>query len=128
MRPAPSCRVQKLALPMTRLSTMRPATVAGAFSGSSSSLVLPPNFPCSSCERCSRRKSFGNATPFALRAFSFSRRSSMSLFSSSMRGFCLYTLFEAGGDEVVELAVEHGLRGAFLDAGAQVLDPRLVEH
>src|SRR5205814_1297789 len=40
----------------------------------------------------------------------------------------LDSLLEARDDEVVEGAVEHRLRVALFDAGAQVLDARLVEH
>src|SRR5690606_39349793 len=35
---------------------------------------------------------------------------------------------QAGLDELVEVAVEHVLRVGAFDAGAQVLDPRLVEY
>src|SRR5678809_414408 len=59
-------------------------------------------------------------------AFSFSLRSSTSLLSSFSSIF-LYPLLEARGDEIVEIAVEHALRVALLDAGAQILDARLVE-
>ena len=38
------------------------------------------------------------------------------------------TLFQAGFDELVEVAVEHALRVATFDVGAQILDARLVEH
>src|SRR5262249_9426561 len=127
MRPLPSCSVAKLALPMTRFSIMRPATDAGAFSGSSSCFVFSPNLRWRSAAKSLRRKSFGKAPPFARSAFSFSRRSSMSLLSSSMfadKG--LNPLLQARGDEVVELAVEHALGVALLDAGPQVLDARLV--
>src|SRR6266853_1668696 len=89
MRPLMSCAVAKLALPMTRLSIMRPAMVAFTAFGSISSLDLPPQAWCRSAARSSRRKSFGN--------------------------------------EIVEVAVEHPLRVAFLDPCAQVLDARLVE-
>src|SRR6185295_18461223 len=124
MRPEPSCSVAKLALPMTRLSTIRPAIVASVFRGSSSSFVFDLYFSCKSKAISFRRKSFGKAMPRARRALSFSRRSSISLFSSSI---FLDTLFQAGGDEFVQVAVEHLLRGAFLDPGAQVLDAGLVQ-
>src|SRR4029079_7134009 len=39
-----------------------------------------------------------------------------------------HALLQAGRDEIVEVAVEHGLRVAHLVVGAQVLDARLVEH
>src|SRR5215218_2750283 len=39
-----------------------------------------------------------------------------------------HALLQAGLDEDVEVAVEHLLRVADLDVGAQVLDPALVEH
>src|SRR5205823_1645964 len=68
---------------------------------------------------------FGYACPAARSAFSFSRRSSISLLSSCSR---LDPLLQARFDIVVEIAVEHALRVALLDAGAQVLDARLVEH
>ena len=40
----------------------------------------------------------------------------------------LHSLLQARRDEVVEIAVEHGLRVADFVVGPQVLDPRLVEH
>src|SRR5512145_1153906 len=103
---------------------MRPATLTSTRAFSSSSLVLSPKRSASSPARWARRKSLGNACPAPRTAFSFSRRSSTSLFSSSK----LDSLLEARFDEVVELAVEHRLGRAFLHAGAQVLDARLVEH
>src|SRR5512145_3370068 len=103
---------------------MRPATLTSTRAFSSSSLVLSPKRSASSPARWARRKSLANAWPAARSAFSFSRRSSTSLFSSSK----LDSLFEARFDEIVELAVEHRLGRAFLHAGAQVLDARLVEH
>src|SRR5687767_13028191 len=124
MRSLPSCSVAKLALPMTRLSIMRPAMMAAGFCASSCSLLSDPKRWCSADARSLRRKSFGYAWPPARSAFSLSRRSSISLLSS---GSSLDPLFQARGDEVVELAVEHALRVALLDAGAQVLDARLVE-
>src|SRR5512134_2231118 len=48
--------------------------------------------------------------------------------AASGRGPCAYALLEARLDEVVEVPVEDRLGVAFLDAGAQVLDARLVEH
>src|SRR5262245_7365598 len=110
---------------MTRLSTIRPATVAGIFSGSRVSFVFSPWALWRSEAKSFRRKSLGNAMPLPRRALSFSRRSSTSLFSSSI---VLDALFEACGDEFVEVAVEHRLCRALLDAGTQVLDPRLIEH
>src|SRR5690606_20998287 len=38
------------------------------------------------------------------------------------------SLFEAGDDEGIEIAVEHLLRVGNFDVGAQVLDPALVQH
>src|SRR5262245_4470849 len=125
MRPLPSCSVAKLALPITRFSIMRPATTAGVFSFSSCSLLFSPCARASSPARSLRRKSFGKAMPPARRALSFSRRSSISLLSSCSN---LHSLLQARGDEVVQVAVEDLLRGAFFHAGAQVLDARLVEH
>src|SRR5437773_11066528 len=40
----------------------------------------------------------------------------------------LHSLLQACRDEIVEIAVEHGLRVADLVIRPQVLDPRLVEH
>src|SRR5438105_14818692 len=40
----------------------------------------------------------------------------------------LHPLLQARPDEIVEVAVEHGLRVSDLVICAQVLDPRLVEH
>src|SRR3989454_2052834 len=61
------------------------------------------------------------------------RRAALSASPGAPRSACcllpfLYSLLEARSDEVVEIAVEHRLRVAGLDAGAQVLDARLVEH
>ena len=69
-------------------------------------------------------KSFGNATPPPRSAFSFSRRSSTSLFSSDS----IKPLLQARLDEIIQVAVQHRLGSAFFHAGAQVLDARLVEH
>src|SRR5262247_859814 len=74
---------------MTRFSSMRPATLAGAFRASSCSFVFSPNFRWRSAARSLRRKSFGKAMPFARSVFSFSRRSSTSLLSSSMSAYPL---------------------------------------
>src|SRR5262245_65333845 len=74
---------------MTRFSIMRPATLAGAFKASSCSLVFSPNLRWRSAARSLRRKSFGKAMPFARSPFSFSRRSSTSLLSSSMSAYPL---------------------------------------
>src|SRR5713101_278353 len=140
MRPLMSWSVAKLALPMTRLSIMRPATVAFTALGSISSLDFPPQARCRSAARCSRRKSFGKAAPRLRSSASFARRSAMIWFSScggpsggSFGGSffllmaVLHALLEARADEVVQIAVEHSLRIADLHAGAQVLDARLVE-
>src|SRR5262245_17312586 len=110
---------------MTRFNIMRPAILTMSAAFSSSSLLLPPCAACSSPARCSRRKSFGKATPASRSAFSFSRRSSTSLLSSCST---LHPLLQALRNEVVEIAVQHLLRRALLDPGAQVLDARLVEH
>src|SRR2546422_11257345 len=55
------------------------------------------------------------------------RRAAPSASPGAPRSACcllpfLYSLLEARSDEVVEIAVEHRLRVAGLDAGAQVLD------
>ena len=99
---------------------------------------------CRSAASCSRRKSFGKACPCARSAASLARRSAMIWFSSCggwASSFLLHralfvsavsartdALLQAGGDEIVEVAVEHRLGVADLDVGAQVLDARLVEH
>src|ERR1700704_4470539 len=127
MRPLMSCAVAKLALPMTRLSIMRPAMVALTDFGSISSLDFPSQAWCKSAARCSRGKSFGKAVPRLRSSASLARRSAMIWFSSSFVN-TLNALLEARGDEIVDIAVEHPLRVAFLHAGAQVLDARLVEH
>src|SRR5258706_333892 len=127
MRPLMSCAVAKLALPMTRLSIMRPAMVAFTVFGSISSLDVSSQAWCKSAARCSRRKSFGKATPRPRNSASLARRSAMIWFSSSFVD-TLNALLEARGDEIVEISVEHPLRVAFFHAGAQVLDARLVEH
>src|SRR6267154_1086420 len=134
MRPLMSWIVAKLALPMTRLSIMRPAMVAFTAFGSISSLDFSSQAWCKSAARCSRGKSFGNATPRLRSSASLARRSAMIWFSSSFvvilsaQDDTLNALLEARADEIIEFAVEHPLRVAFLHAGAQVLDARLVEH
>src|SRR5216117_1087094 len=213
MRPLMSWIVAKLALPMTRLSIMRPATATTTCFGSISSFDFPSHALCRSAARCSRVKSLGKAAPRFLSSESLARRSAMIWFSSSLfvilsaaknlllclrcttlrrdlprsgywtrsEQFSLFeeslhlflafdssrhircffemhqpidlvhfgesigefllvfvnttlqvtvlnTLLQTRGDEIVEVAVEHPLRVAFLDAGAQVLDARLVEH
>src|SRR5258706_9013482 len=127
MRPLMSCAVAKLALPMTRLSIMRPAMVAFTAFGSISSLDFSSQAWCKSAARCSRRKSFGKATPRPRNSASLARRSAMIWFSASFVD-TLNALLEARGDEIVEISVEPPLRVAFFHAGAQVLDARLVEH
>src|SRR5215472_9711688 len=133
MRPLMSCRVAKLALPMTRLRTIRPATATSIRAGSSASLLFASCASCRSPASASRRKSLGYAGPRSRKAASFARRSATIRFSSSAAGtsrgsFTSHALLQARGDEVVEIAIEHGLRIAPLDIGAQVLDARLVEH
>src|SRR5215470_5552216 len=135
-----SWSVAKLALPMTRFSMMRPATVTRSGRPSSSALVAAPYARCRSAARCSRRKSFGNATPRARNSASFARRSAVSSRAGWSSPSLLIPLpcsggsprtdaaLEARGDEVVEIAVEHRLGVPLLDPGAQILDPRLVEH
>ena len=85
-----SCRLAKLALPMTRLSIMRPATLAVVLATPSpfrASASLSPWAWCRLAAWCSGLKSLGKATPLpsacAWRmALSFSRRSAISWFSS----------------------------------------------
>src|SRR5512138_797670 len=66
-------------------------------------------------------------------AASFARRSAMSLFSScgssgvSVIGD-LNARLERGFEELIEVAVEDGCGIADFDAGAQILDTRLIEH
>jgi hypothetical protein len=76
-------QVAKLALPITRLSIMRPATLTVMACGSSSSLGTWPCLWCRSAAWCFGLKSFGKATPCERMALSFSRRSAMSWFSSA---------------------------------------------
>src|SRR5262245_27932876 len=135
-----SWSVAKLALPMTRLSIIRPATVTRTGRPSSSSLVAAPCVRCRSAARCARQKSLGKATPRARNSASFPRRSAVSSRPgwssaslliprpSSGGGSRADAALEACGDEVVEVAVEHRLGVPLLDPGAQILDPRLVEH
>ena len=60
-----SCTVAKHALPITRFSTIRPATATAMPLGSSSSFGSAPCCACRSAASASRRKSFGKACPFA---------------------------------------------------------------
>src|SRR5690606_10245421 len=82
MRPEPSCSVAKLALPMTRLSIMRPATLAGAASSARASLSSSPYLACSSAALLSGLKSLGKATPSSRSRASLPRRSAIRWFSS----------------------------------------------
>ena len=76
----------KLALPMTRLSIMRPPTCTRRGFASSHSRRARRRPSCSSPASASRRKSFGNALrPAARSSASFARRSAISLFSSGGR-------------------------------------------
>jgi len=70
-----SCKVAKLALPMRRLSIMRPATAAFTALGSISSLDFPPQAWCKSVARCSGGSRSGRRTPRFLSSASFARRS-----------------------------------------------------
>src|SRR6267154_769264 len=127
MRPLVSWIVAKLALPMTRLSIMRPATATATCFGSISSFDFAPQVACRSAARFSRAKSLGKAAPRFLSSASLARRSAMIWFSSSLFD-TLDALLQARGDEIVEVAVEHPLRVAFFHPGAQVLDALLIEH
>src|ERR1044072_1279016 len=132
MRPLMSWIVAKLALPMTRLSIMRPAAATTIGCGSISSFDFASHALCRSAARCSRAKSLGKAAPRFLSSASLARRSAMIWVSSCGGGWsdmvALDALLQARGYELVEIAVEYSLRVAFLDPGAQVLDARLVEH
>ena len=82
-----SCSVAKLALPITRLSIMRPATLTRTFMGSSISLLMPSYSANKASALCWGFTSFGKAGPWpaccaARKALSLSRRSAMSWFSS----------------------------------------------
>src|ERR1700733_15177390 len=91
---------------------------------------------CRSRASVLRRKSLGYAPPSARHAASLPRRSAISLFSSGPGGSCAltrqaYTLqsgLERGFHEAIEIPVEHGGCVAHFHGGAQVLDPRLIEH
>ncbi|VWX56383.1 conserved exported hypothetical protein [Burkholderiales bacterium 8X] len=91
MRPVASWIVAKLALPITRLSIMRPATLTAIGSASSASAVASACAASRADARSAGLKSFGKATPlpsaWALRsAFNFSRRSAISWLSSAAAG------------------------------------------
>ena len=152
MRPDMSCIVAKLALPITRLSIMRPGhrDARSARPPAPRWLAVVPR--ADRRRGAVRRKSLGKALPCSRSAFSFARRSAMIWFSS-LPGRVLtsgldgsqtlsgpdagiriraiarsHALLQAGGDELVEIAVEHAPAYCRLDVGAQVLDARLVEH
>ena len=74
--------VAKDALPITRLSNIRPAILTLIFWFSSVSLSISPYLACKSPAKESRRKSLGKATPLALISFNFSRLPAIILFSS----------------------------------------------
>ncbi len=61
MSPLRSLSLAKLALPITRLNIMRPATVTRTGCESNHSAGCPPQARCSSSAVESRRKSLGNA-------------------------------------------------------------------
>ncbi len=87
MRPVASCTVAKLALPITRLSIMRPPTLTVTGLACSASVSSALYCAARAAARCWGLKSLGKAaTPWAWACsrmvFSFSRRSAMSLFSS----------------------------------------------
>src|SRR6266567_1040191 len=134
MRPLISCSVAKLALPMTRLNNMRPATATSTCAVSSSLFDLASCAACRSAASALRRKSLGYALPRSRKAASLARRSAMIWFSSSggpggaLFSFKSDSLLQACRDEIIEVAVEHRLRAPHLVVRAQVLDPRLVEH
>ncbi len=88
-----SWSVAKLALPITRFSIMRPATVTVSCSGSSASLGFASCAACRSAASASRRKSLGNALPFARSAASLARRSATIWFSSCGAGAGAAALF-----------------------------------
>src|SRR5450432_902471 len=136
MRPLNSCTEAKLALPITRLSSIRPATATAMCAASSSSCVFASCFSCNAPASASRRKSFGYAWPCWRNACNLARRSATIWFSSGgtvvgwIGWFGLltsYPLLQARRNEVVEIAVEYGLRVADFVVGAQILDARLVE-
>ncbi len=83
----PSCSVQKAALPITRLSIIRPATLTFTASASSSSPGSASYRRSSSAAWCRGLKSFGKAMPWRRMAASFSRRSVINWVSSVMEGF-----------------------------------------
>src|SRR6202021_2061890 len=78
----------------------------------------------------SRRKSFGNAMPRSRNLASLARRSVIKWFSSLslMVADSSKSLLQAGLHEFVECSVEHGRGIADLHPGAQILDPRLIQH
>src|SRR5690606_10766489 len=130
IRPLTSCSWANAALPITRLASRRPPSATLRSPNSST----PSYSACRSPAWSRRRKSLGNAMPCARNSASLARRSAIRWFSSSImsRIHSLGTHFKSGLqarlDELVEVAVEHVLRVGALDAGAQVLDPALVEH
>jgi len=77
-----SWMVAKQALPITRFSIMRPATLTVIFAPSSSSLSVSSWRACKSAAMSLREKSLGKALPCSRSFFSFSRRSAMIWFSS----------------------------------------------
>ncbi|CFP73813.1 Uncharacterised protein [Bordetella pertussis] len=82
MRPLPSCSVAKLALPMTRLSIMRPATLTVTAAAVSASWSRPSYLACRSAACASGTKLLGNATPVSRSLASLARRSAIKRFSS----------------------------------------------
>src|SRR5690606_14428637 len=130
IRPLTSWTWANAALPITRLASRRPPSATLRSPNSST----PSYSACRSPAWSRRRKSLGNAMPCARSSASLARRSAMRWSSSSVMsrvhslGAHFQAGLEAGLDELVEVAVQHVLRVGALDAGAQVLDPALVEH
>src|SRR3989344_4196070 len=128
----PSCTVAKLALPITRLSIMRPATET--FTG----VASRDSFVAVLCSRCNWAalwlglKLLGKATPppvawTSRRARSFSRRSAMSWFSSWGAGAWFWSDIGAVGPGADKAhAAQHYVekRRLFIDVGPPPPAPR----
>src|SRR4030095_16870086 len=116
MRPVASWIVAKLALPITRLSIIRPATLTGIGVAPRTSGAVSPWAASRSAARSAGLKSFGKATPLpslcaARKALSFSRRSAINWLSSAA-GAAVAGAAGAAGTEGIRWSDMDGEEGA----------------
>ncbi|KAG1251889.1 hypothetical protein G6F68_012047 [Rhizopus microsporus] len=108
MRPVLSCSVAKLALPMTRLSIMRPATLTVTGAAARASCSRPSYLSCRAAARASGTKSLGYATPVSRSLASLARRSAIKRFSSWAGAGVVEWSVMVGGSVVIADVVDFG--------------------